>query len=364
MALSRVKTWAAGDVLTANDLNNEFNNVVDNAFTEPFVASEQVDLNGQLLLLDADGDTLLDASTNNTVDLTIAGADDFRWTANTFTLLSGSNQTVQSGDITITQGRVLYAKGVSIASSSTVTVPTDANTFDITGVTTITAFSTTQAGYMFYARFTGAGLNLTYNATSMLTPWARDYRTVPNEVLCFWSLGSGNYIFWSLNGPKERVGVTIEGNTSSAPAGYLDEDGTAVSRTTYAGLFQEISTTYGTGDGSTTFNVPDTRGRVTINVDGSANRITSASTNGTNADTLGGVGGAESHTLAVSEVPGLTFIVNDQAGGASTADFSVVANGPITTANQANVRTITTSGGGGAHSNTQPWMAKRKFIRF
>lgn len=48
--------------------------------------------------------------------------------------------------------------------------------------------------------------------------------------------------------------------TSTAPAGYLKADGTAVSRTTYAGLFATIGTTFGAGDGSTTFNLPDLRG--------------------------------------------------------------------------------------------------------
>lgn len=48
--------------------------------------------------------------------------------------------------------------------------------------------------------------------------------------------------------------------TSTAPTGYLECDGTAVSRTTYAALFAVIGTVWGTGDGSTTFNLPDMRG--------------------------------------------------------------------------------------------------------
>lgn len=48
--------------------------------------------------------------------------------------------------------------------------------------------------------------------------------------------------------------------SSTAPAGYLSCNGAAVSRTTYAALFLAISTTYGAGDGSTTFNIPDLRG--------------------------------------------------------------------------------------------------------
>lgn len=47
---------------------------------------------------------------------------------------------------------------------------------------------------------------------------------------------------------------------ATAPTGYLLCDGSAVSRTTYADLFAVLSTTYGVGDGSTTFNVPDARG--------------------------------------------------------------------------------------------------------
>lgn len=53
---------------------------------------------------------------------------------------------------------------------------------------------------------------------------------------------------------------------ATAPTGYLLCDGTAVSRTTYAALFAVTSTTYGVGDGSTTFNVPDLRGRVPVGV--------------------------------------------------------------------------------------------------
>ena len=47
---------------------------------------------------------------------------------------------------------------------------------------------------------------------------------------------------------------------TSAPSGWLSCDGSAVSRTTYASLFSAISTTYGSGDGSTTFTLPDLRG--------------------------------------------------------------------------------------------------------
>lgn len=56
------------------------------------------------------------------------------------------------------------------------------------------------------------------------------------------------------------TGSIIMYAASTAPAGYLECDGSAISRTTYADLFAVIGTTFGSGDGSTTFNIPDLRG--------------------------------------------------------------------------------------------------------
>jgi microcystin-dependent protein len=56
------------------------------------------------------------------------------------------------------------------------------------------------------------------------------------------------------------AGAVMAFAMNSAPAGWLSANGAAVSRSTYATLFAAISTTYGAGDGSTTFNVPDLRG--------------------------------------------------------------------------------------------------------
>jgi microcystin-dependent protein len=84
---------------------------------------------------------------------------------------------------------------------------------------------------------------------------------------------------------------------SSAPGGYLLCAGQAVSRTTYAALFTLLSTTYGVGDGSTTFNLPDLRGRAPFgkdDMDGSAaNRITNSGGSGIDGTDLGADGGSE-----------------------------------------------------------------------
>ena len=81
--------------------------------------------------------------------------------------------------------------------------------------------------------------------------------------------------------------------TAVPPSGWLLCDGSAVSRTTYAALYAVISTMYGVGDGSTTFNLPDCRGRIPV-----GQKATGAFT------TLGGVGGEESHVLITAEMPG------------------------------------------------------------
>lgn len=87
---------------------------------------------------------------------------------------------------------------------------------------------------------------------------------------------------------SEPAGIILPYAGSTAPEGYLMCDGSAVSRSTYASLFTAIGTTYGAGDGSTTFNVPDLAGRVVIGVSGS--------------HALGSTGGEATHTLLSSEL--------------------------------------------------------------
>lgn len=78
-------------------------------------------------------------------------------------------------------------------------------------------------------------------------------------------------------------------STAKIPTGYLEANGQAVSRTAYADLFAAISTLWGAGDGSTTFNVPDLRGRFVIGYGGASGL------------TAGAVGGAWNHTHSFSD---------------------------------------------------------------
>lgn len=93
------------------------------------------------------------------------------------------------------------------------------------------------------------------------------------------------------------TGVINMWSTNSAPSGYLLCDGSAVSRTTYSGLFGVIGTTYGVGDGSTTFNVPNMKARIPVGRDSGIATV----------DTLGETFGALDHTHSL---PGHTHTIN------------------------------------------------------
>lgn len=86
---------------------------------------------------------------------------------------------------------------------------------------------------------------------------------------------------------------------TTAPENYMFANGEAISRTDYAELFAIIGTTYGAGDGSTTFNLPDKRERVSVMYkEGSTNGTTGAT-----LGTLGAKGGEFKHTLIKAELP-------------------------------------------------------------
>ena len=112
------------------------------------------------------------------------------------------------------------------------------------------------------------------------------------------------------------IGIILDYGGSTAPVGWFLPYGQAVSRTTYVELFQVIGTTFGSGDGSTTFNLPDLRGRVSAGRDNmggvAAGRLTSV-TMAPDAITVGGVGGGQTVTIAQNQLPNVTFTVSGTA---------------------------------------------------
>lgn len=137
------------------------------------------------------------------------------------------------------------------------------------------------------------------------------------------------FIFWSASSSNPNSSI------------WLNCDGSAVSRTTYASLFTAIGTTFGVGDGSTTFNIPNLQRRVIVGSGGSGT--------GTLANTVGATGGAETHTLTRLEIPPLRAVVitnrNTTGGGSDTI---VYKSGGSTD------DTLINADGGSAHNNIQP----------
>jgi microcystin-dependent protein len=166
---------------------------------------------------------------------------------------------------------------------------------------------------------------------------------------------------------------------AAAPTGYLLCNDTPISRTTYSALFALIGTTYGAGDGSSTFNIPDLRGRVIAGQDdmggSSANRLTGL-TGGVDGDVLGGTGGEEGQTLTTSQLASHSHF-GANYGGTGTAylnaaDQKIMANGNdggassyhfFRTTDTPNTATTSDSGGGTAHNNVQPTIILNYIIK-
>ena len=192
-------------------------------------------------------------------------------------------------------------------------------------------------------------------------------------------------------------GVTTFAGTASPSNKWAICDGTAVSRTTYSTLFTVIGTTYGVGDGTTTFNLPNLKGRVVVGVDAAQ----------TEFDALGETGGAKTHTLTSSEIPahshpntasfsgssGTTSNPGDHthaygrrttgaggfASGTGIPPHNASPSGPdfdagptagagnhahtFTPSGTVTMTNANNTGGGGAHNNLQPYIALNYLIR-
>ena len=104
------------------------------------------------------------------------------------------------------------------------------------------------------------------------------------------------------------TGTLLAYGTTIPPAGYLYCNGQEISRTTYAGLFGVIGETYGAGDGSTTFKVPDLRGRVLAGADDTSERLPGI-------DAVGQTTGASTHTLTEAQLPAHTHSGSSNSTG-------------------------------------------------
>lgn len=140
---------------------------------------------------------------------------------------------------------------------------------------------------------------------------------------------------------SEPAGIIMPFAGTVAPENYLFCDGSAVSRTTYATLFGVIGTTFGAGDGSSTFNLPDLSGRVPLGV--------------SQVHALGTTGGSETVTLTESELPAHVHEVpqhgHENTIEATTPEFSHSITQPVFKYN----KPVDNSGGTKFGSGTERW---------
>jgi microcystin-dependent protein len=119
--------------------------------------------------------------------------------------------------------------------------------------------------------------------------------------------------------PQMPVGTILHYGGSSAPNGYLLGNGAAVSRTTYAALFAVVGTSFGVGDGATTFNLPNCQRRTLVGAGGVGS--------GTLGNTVGSVGGTETETLVEANLPAHTHTVSGTSGAGSAHTHGVTDPG-------------------------------------
>ena len=178
-------------------------------------------------------------------------------------------------------------------------------------------------------------------------------------------------------------GVILPFAGDVAPTDYLLCYGQTLNRSQYADLYAAIGETYGAGDGSTTFVLPDLRGRVIAGQDdmggNSANRLTNQ-TGGLDGDALGATGGAETHTLSTAQIPNHEHFMVNARNVANRADQDPSTTNYLDRGAQQNPegdekyllrfhstvadRGLTSStGGDGAHNNVQPTMILNYIIK-
>lgn len=161
-----------------------------------------------------------------------------------------------------------------------------------------------------------------------------DY-TVSGQTITFASApasGTDNIVVTVEGSAQEVVsqfstGMYMPYAAGTAPTGWLLCDGSAVSRTTYAALFALIGISYGSGNGTTTFNVPDLRGRTLFGMDNmggaAANRIATLTNYDNSANGLGGAaavtptGTVGNTTLTIDQIPSHDHDANCSYGAAS-----------------------------------------------
>lgn len=171
-----------------------------------------------------------------------------------------------------------------------------------------------------------------------------------------WMLDTGGDISHAFHNAITPPGTIIFSGSKNAPPYTLSCNGAAVSRTTYSDLFTKIGTSYGVGDGSTTFNVPDFRDRFPVGA-------------GTSYQ-AGSTGGEATHVLTMAELPadippiksGIDeFIISESSTAGVSATLTGGGGVPRKTTP---AETFDNLGDGDGHNNLPPYLGVEAYIRY
>jgi microcystin-dependent protein len=163
---------------------------------------------------------------------------------------------------------------------------------------------------------------------------------------------------------RPPVGSITAYSSTTAPLGWLLANGQAVSRTTYADLFAVIGTSYGVGDGSTTFNLPDLTGRTIVMA--SSTQIATSTTDGTanNRATIGYKGGETMHTQTVNELAAHNHPVTYSSSGGSNGPAFTTSKSPSGMTSAAGLWETTNTGNNVPANVLDPYIVMNYIIKY
>ena len=193
----------------------------------------------------------------------------------------------------------------------------------------------------------------------------------------FWLDSTNNILYARINGVWIQIsnqpfaGFLSAWAAAVAPSGWLLCDGSAISRTTYSALFAVIGTTYGVGDNSTTFNIPNMKGKVVVGLDATQ----------TEFDALAETGGEKKHVLTTAELAAhdhrvlsqTTTTVSDNCDGFKSGNPGVGFGSPQYSPSQATAfysvdgqgnDLMENTGSGTGHNNLQPYIVVNWIIKY
>ena len=239
-------------------------------------------------------------------------------------------------------GTVTIAGAVSLASTLSVAGATNfASTVTVVGAGTFKS-AVSVSGNVNIAGNTSIGGTVTISGANL---------AAPNAKVCASAYyGDGSNLTGAM-----PTGAILPYGASVAPSGYVLCNGTAISRSTYSDLFGVVGTKYGVGDGSSTFNVPDTRGRFLAGWDAGTSVLTSVTVSMITGASIGNTGGTQAVALAVAQIPSHQHHMWVSGSGSEEGSETGVA-GFSSQTDWGAISSVSTgsTGGSGSHSNIPP----------